>query len=520
MDVEISEAVNPATVTQDTVRVFNQTFQQIIPTTRTLRAGDRIIRMAPSSPLNAGETYFIQVLSGLQDLQLQGVNGGLFSFSTGTAADTVAPAVAAVSPPNGAANVGINAVVRIRFSEQINPLTVSGDTIQITASGFTAVPASISFSATDTEVAVTPLQPLPVATVMTIHVSGVEDGAGQAVAPITTSFTTGTGADTLIPFLTGASVFAGQTGVPVNSVLVGEFSEQLDPLSVSTLSVSLRDNVTFQTVPATVALNPDGRTITVTPTTTLAVSRSHTVFFNFGTALRDLVGNHASGASITFTTSSASDATPPTVLLTVPNDTLTDVPTNTRVLALLDEPIDATQLEQVLLLQGGTPLVVTHALSNGNRTLTLTPPTLLAPNTAHTLVIAGISDTAGNTMAGATQATFTTGAGIDLTRPVVTTFAPPHNTSGVPVNVAPQVTFGEAIDPLSVTGNVVLRLTATSVLVPVTYGFSADYRTVTLTPAAPLEAATQYTIAVINFSVRDLAGNVIATTGTANFVTQ
>jgi Big-like domain-containing protein len=90
----------------------------------------------------------------------------------------------------------------------------------------------------------------------------------------------------------------------------------------------------------------------------------------------------------------------------------------------------------------------------------------------------------------------------------------------VSVNVAPQVTFDEAIDPLTVVGNVVLRLTATSVVVPASYGFSADYRTVTLTPAAPLAAGTQYTIAVTNFAVRDIAGNFIANTGVANFVTQ
>jgi hypothetical protein len=43
---------------------------------------------------------------------------------------------------------------------------------------------------------------------------------------------------------------------------------------------------------------------------------------------------------------------------------------------------------------------------------------------------------------------------------------------------------------------------------------------VTLTPTAPLAADTQYTIAVTNFSVRDMAGNFIANSGTANFVTQ
>ena len=55
------------------------------------------------------------------------------------------------------------------------------------------------------------------------------------------------------------------------------------------------------------------------------------------------------------------------------------------------------------------------------------------------------------------------------------------------------------------------------VVLPVSYGFSVDYRMVTITPAAPLAAGT---LAVTNFGVRDLAGNFIANTGTANFVTQ
>jgi hypothetical protein len=82
------------------------------------------------------------------------------------------------------------------------------------------------------------------------------------------------------------------------------------------------------------------------------------------------------------------------------------------------------------------------------------------------------------------------------------------------------VTFSEPINPLSVFNNIVLRLTNTGVLVPVTLSFSADRRTIVLTPLAPLTPATQYTIAVINFSVRDLAGNVVATQATANFTTQ
>ena len=72
------------------------------------------------------------------------------------------------------------------------------------------------------------------------------------------------------------------------------------------------------------------------------------------------------------------------------------------------------------------------------------------------------------------------------------------------------MTFSEAIDPTSVvyagTSGVTLLVAATSQIVPVVYSFSADRRTVTLTPVSPLAAGTQYRIQV-STSVDDVAGN-------------
>jgi hypothetical protein len=289
---------------------------------------------------------------------------------------------------------------------------------------------------------------------------------------------------------------------------------------VSDQTLLLRDNITGLTVPTTVTLHADGRTVTIAPTTALGVGRSHTLFIHFFDALRDLSGNLGFSTSISFTTSNDSDVSPPTVLLITPGQGLTGVPINTDLEVLFDEPIDATRLEQVELLSGGSPLPVTRSLTNGNRTLILTPATLLAAATTHTLSVGGVFDSAGNAMSGTTQAVFTTGHGVDFIAPTISTFVPANGTTGVPVTTSAEVTFSEPINPLSVFNNIVLRLTNTGVLVPVTLSFSADRRTIVLTPLAPLTPATQYTIAVINFSVRDLAGNVVATQATANFTTQ
>ena len=446
-EIEVSEPIRPATATAATVRLLNQAFTPL-PSTISVRANDRIIRLVPVDPLPANQTVFIQVLSGLLDTQDQPVSGSLASFTTGNEVDATPPTVLAVTPPDGVTEVGSNALVRVRFSEPINPLTVTGATIQVATGGFVAIPASFSFNSGDTEVTLASVQPLPDAAVLTITINGVQDRAGQNVTPLTTSFTTRTGADTRGPTLQRASVFASQFGVPVNTVFVGEFDEPLDPQSVNGLSVVLRDNILFVPVAATVALNPDGRSVTLTPATALAVGRSFSLFFNFNIALRDLAGNSSPGTSVSFTTSFQPDATAPTIVASNPVNGDIDIPTNIRLNVLFDEPIDANTLDQITLTTGA-PVPITTALSTGNRILTVSIATLLAPSTPHTLTLAGLRDSSGNPLPQA-AVTFTTGVGADLITGSVIATNPDPAATDVGVNTVFRAVFSEPIDPVTV----------------------------------------------------------------------
>jgi Bacterial Ig-like domain len=148
----------------------------------------------------------------------------------------------------------------------------------------------------------------------------------------------------------------------------------------------------------------------------------------------------------------------------------------------------------------------------------------MAPNTVHTLSIDGVRDRAGNTAPPQAVSTFTTGTGVDLVSPLNTVVASPvNNATNVAVSTAPTVTFSEAIDPTTVvyagTSSVVLQVAATNVAVPIVYSFSADRRTVTMTPVAPLAAGTQYRIRV-STAVTDVAGNIFPTTVQFLFTTQ
>lgn len=430
------------------------------------------------------------------------------------------PTVTAVTPPNGVMNIGNNAIIRVAFSKPINPLSVSGTTIQVSGGAVTLMPASISFDTTNMQVTFTPLQPLPDATLMTIAVNGVEDPAGNAVTPLTTQFTTGTGADTDAPFVTATNVFSGQTNVPVNTVFTITFNEPMDPQSINRSSIALYDTTTGTLVPGPVSLSVDGRTAMFAPSVALAVNRVYYLYTAWSLTPRDLEGNLLTNFTISFTTSTVSDTTPPQVVVTNPPDGTVGAPRNVVVQVLFDKPIDATSVNQVQLNVGSSPLAVTRTLSNGNRTLTLTPSTPLAANTSHTLSITGVRDTSGNLIVGTTNAIFTTGPGVELTGPSLTGFSPANGSVNVPVTTTAQITFSKPINTLSAfNGNAVLRRTSTGVTVATTISFSADFQTVTLTPTAPLTAAAQYTIAV-TFSITDRAGNTITNATSANFTTQ
>ena len=150
---------------------------------------------------------------------------------------------------------------------------------------------------------------------------------------------------------------------------------------------------------------------------------------------------------------------------------------------------------------------------------------LMAANTVHTISIAGISDMAGNTMA-TVASLFTTGSDVDLSGPSATVvFSPSSGATGVPITVAPSVTFGEPIDPvraLTISSQgygVLLYAAGTGQPVAVTYSVSADFRTVIVTPTVPLQSGTQYQL-LAYVGITDLAGNAYGSYNAITFTTQ
>jgi hypothetical protein len=503
VELEYSEPLNPTTVNGATVRLL-ENGSSLVPATVSLTGGGRIVRIVPSATLTASTYYYIDITTGIRDFDGAAPAAPLSQyFLTGTGTDLVSPMVLSVSPPNGATGVGVNAAIRIRFGEAVNPLSVNGASVLVTGGGTTVVPSSIAFATANDEVTIVPHAPLPASTTMSIALSGITDPSGRLVAPQTTQFTTASGPDTTPPTLLRSTPAYGATGVLVNAVVILELSEAVDPATVTTASVGVFDAVVGEYVAGTPSLSPDQRTITFVPASPLRIGHPHQVYLSYNLGLRDLSGNVMAGAATPyFTTGFSPDATAPTVVGVSPPTGFTGVPRNVSVVVEFSEPIATQDADQVTLRLGSVPQAVVRSLSNGDRTLTLRPLALLAAATSYTVRIDGVRDRSGNAM-GLVTSTFTTGAGTDLVTPNVLIVDPASGATGVARNAILRLTFDERVNPSSVTEGLQVSppsgpvLTGAVVVAP-------SGRSATFTPSKPL---APWGIHYVYVSFTDLAGN-------------
>ena len=507
MDFAFNEALNPAALLPDTVDCTQNGvwFQTGV----TLLTGGTVLQVTPRLPLAPSSSIYCLLGNGIQGvngLPLSYLSNNQLTFTTGLGTDTLTLTTSSTSPPNGSGNVGDNAEVQVGFNKSVNPLSVSSSTIQLSSGGVTAATGSISFSNNNQTVTVAPQTPLPDGTQITLSISGVTDVAGNVMATQTTQFTTGTGPDVVPPVVVSANPPQGAQNVPVNSVVVLQMSEPVDPVSVSANTLTLLNSGTAQAVAGTYSLSADGLTISFVPNAPLAASTGYSVNFpgaGFGIGISDLAGNSLQGISpISFTTGATASTTAPQVTGVSPVNGSTAVPINAQVVIQFNEPVNAAQLSGVTL-SAGSAVTVSQALTNGNQRLTLVPAVPLSPGTAYTLSVTGVQDLSGNLMP-SMSATFTTGTAADLSPATVAAINPASNSTGIQASTPVTVTFSKSIDPLTVTTGTML-LTATSTSIPVSGTVTSTGATATFTPNQPLDLLTQYLVTLTG-GITDMEG--------------
>ncbi|HLJ08367.1 MAG TPA: Ig-like domain-containing protein, partial [Acidimicrobiia bacterium] len=100
--------------------------------------------------------------------------------------DTAPPTVAGTVPAAGATGVALGSAVTATFSEDVDPATVTTASFSLAPAGGTAVPAAVTYDATQDTATLTPTAPLAQGSAYTVTVSGgpsgVADVAGNRLA--------------------------------------------------------------------------------------------------------------------------------------------------------------------------------------------------------------------------------------------------------------------------------------------------------------------------------------------------
>ena len=297
----------------------------------------------------------------------------------------------------------------------------------------------------------------------------------------------------------------------ISSNLTATFSEPMNPLTITTLSFTLKNGTVSV---AGVATYTDS-TATLNPTETLLPNTIYTATISRG--VQDLAGTIMVKDYIwNFTTGAIPDVTAPTVTLTDPLNNATGVAVNKLVAVTFSEAMDPASITALTYtLKQGT-VAVPGAVSYTGLKATFTPTANLDFSKVYTgSVTVGAKDVAGNALATVYTFSFTTGALPDVIAPTVTLTDPLNSATGVAINKLVAVTFSEAMDPASITA-LTYTLKQGSVAVPGTVSYTG--LKATFTPTANLDYSKVYTGSV-SVGAKDVAGNALAAVYTFSFTT-
>jgi hypothetical protein len=296
-----SEAMDPQTLTATSMTLTGPGSAAVAGTVTYAGA---TATFTPAAALTANTIYTATVTTGATDLAGNALDADFtWTFTTGATADTTAPTVSSTDPANNATGVALNKKVAATFSEAMDPLTITAANVRVTAPGGALVSGTVAYAGKT--MTFTPASQLAGNTTYTATVTtGAKDLAGNRLASNAVwTFQTGATPDTTAPAVTATNPDDLKTNVPLNKAVVATFSESMDPLTVTSATVTLRAPGNT-TVTGTVAYDAVAKTATFTPSSNLAPNTTFTARIRGGTTgAKDLAGNALASDKVwTFTT--------------------------------------------------------------------------------------------------------------------------------------------------------------------------------------------------------------------------
>jgi hypothetical protein len=294
-----------------------------VPGTVTYDSSSNTAIFTPTAALAASAQYTATMTTAAKSVPGNALLANyVWSFTTGTAANAVAPTVTSTDPATAAIAVPLNQKVAATFSTVMDPSTISAaSTFTLAATvGGAAVPGTVSYAGNTALFA--PTANLAASTQYTATITtAAKDLTGVAMtANYVWNFTTGVATNLVGPTITLTNPASVATNVFIDTTVSATFSTAMDPTTINngtfTLAVA---GVGGAPVSGTVTYDSASQIATFAPSANLTADTQYTA--TISNMVKDLSGNAlASGpGSIppdpwSFTTGTATGAAGPAMI--------------------------------------------------------------------------------------------------------------------------------------------------------------------------------------------------------------
>ncbi|MEL7670298.1 Ig-like domain-containing protein [Methanobacterium sp.] len=347
--------------------------------TITKKISSNILTITPAISLTKATLYYVALNAGsITDL----AGNAIKSYTTKFTTDKTAPIIKSIDPSNNSANIAINKVIKVTFSEPIKAGTLSIRVKNLKTGKYISIAKKISGNT----LTIKPTSTLTKATQYSVilNAGSITDLAGNAIKSYTTKFTT----DKTAPIIKSIDPSNNSANIAINKVIKVTFNE---PVKAGTLSIKLKNLKTGTYVSITKTIS--GNTLTIKPTSTLTKATQYSVILNAG-SITDLAGNAIKSYTTKFTT----DSTAPTVKSIDPSNNSANVPLGKVIKVTFSESIKAGTLGVGVKDLTGKYIPITTSIS-GN-VLTITPKSNLTNGTLYYIILnaSSVTDLAGNAL--------------------------------------------------------------------------------------------------------------------------
>ncbi len=426
-----------------------------------------LLTFIPESRFDYLSKYVITVNDGIKDFTGNRLKSSkIWSFTTIQTPDTTAPRIISCLPLKGEKAIDIKTAIQIIFSEKLSENTINGKTFQLYDHNGNEISAAVTYDRVMKRVMITPRRDLEHGTIYKIVVSKLVTDVSNNYMKATyiSDFMTSAAPDRTRPELAATQPEAGSINVALDTPITASFTKHLDPLTVTSKNVFLRNENERIDVKAEIVYNDKKKQISIIAENKLKYSTTYQAIISRG--VTDSAGNLFNSTIVfEFSTLDEPDRHAPEIKKSTPADLARGVAIDSSICLWLSEKIkDSTITEKNISLsriEGDeiNDIFCKIAYNESDLKVIITPISRLRYSSKYKLNVKGLSDSAGNILKSAFNLSFETENAPDHDPPEIISCYPPDNSKNIKTNTPIYIKFSEPLD-VSTIGGDAIRLMA------------------------------------------------------------